>query len=359
MKRGKFIFLVLGLLLVVLALAACAGETGSTGPAGATGAAGAAGPAGAAGAAGSAGAAGVNAAETCSDCHNETTMFKGMQVQWANSLHGAGYTFERNGTSCAACHTAEGFVVAKEAGSTPTEALDAAVQNPSPVNCRTCHEIHETYSEDDWALTVTAPVTIDATGDTLDLGAGNLCATCHQPRTSYPTPVVGEGDVTFTSSRYGPHHGPQSTMVAGVGGYGEYTGTSIHYAMVEDTCVTCHMADAYGKQSGGHTMSMAYEYHEEEVQNVAGCVSCHGDAESFDIGGAMTEVEELGAELNTLLLAEGLITASGSAVPGTYTSKQAGALWNYRTVILEDRSGGVHNPGFAKFLLQTGIDALQ
>lgn len=33
--------------------------------------------------------------------------------------------------------------------------------------------------------------------------------------------------------------------------------------------------------------------------------------------------------------------------------------WNYRMVVFEDRSGGVHNPGFAKFLLETGIDALK
>jgi len=335
MTKRKWLVL-LGFIVILVAAMACSGPAGPAGP------------------------AGVDATSGCSDCHNETTVVKARQVQYENSLHGAGYTFERNGADCAACHTAEGFLVAQATGSTPTEALDAVVQNPSPVNCRTCHEIHETYSEDDWALRVTGPVTIDATGDTLDLGAGNLCGSCHQPRLSYVAPVVGAEDVTFTSSRYGPHHGPQSTLLAGIGGYGEYTGTTVHYSLVEDTCVTCHMADAYGKQAGGHTMSMAYEYHENEVQNVAGCATCHGDdVEDFDIDGAMTQIEELGNELNVLLLDAGMITSSGSAVPGTYTSAQAGALWNYRMVMLEDRSGGVHNPAYAKFLLQTGIDALE
>ncbi len=147
-------------------------------------------------------------------------------------------------------------------------------------------------------------------------------------------------------------------MLFGLAGYGEYTGSSGH-SLIEDTCTTCHMADAYGKQAGGHTMSMAYEYHGHEVANVAACGSCHSDVEDFDVNGTVTEIQALADELQGLLLAEGLLDEDGYAVTGTYTSAQAGALWNYRMVVLEDRSGGVHNPGYAKFLLETGIDALK
>ncbi len=340
-------------ILVVVMLvfgAACQGSEGPAGPAGPAGSAGSAGPAG------PAGPAAAMATATCSDCHNDTTEIKARQVQWANSLHGDGFTFERSTGTCAACHTAEGFVISQETEGVQT--LDAAVENPSPINCRTCHEIHETYTEADWALSVTEPVTIKLTGDTIDLGKGNLCASCHQPREATGLPVVGGGDQEITSTRFGPHHGPQSTMLFGLAGYGDYTGSSAH-SLIEDTCTTCHMASAYGKQSGGHTMSMAYEYHEEDVQNTAGCASCHGDIEEFNVNGALTEIEELGDELQGLLIAEGLLAESGSAIPGTYTSAQAGALWNYRMVVLEDRSGGVHNPAYAKFLLQTGINALK
>ena len=346
MRKKYLLWWGIGIILLLLMAAfimACQGPDGGTGPAGPAGPTGPAGP------------AGVMAAATCSDCHNETTLVKARQVQYEASLHGAGFTFERNGTSCAACHTSEGFMVLIETGSTT---LDAAVSDPSPVNCRTCHEIHSTYTENDWALRVTEPVDIALTGDTIDLGAGNLCATCHQPRTSYDVPVIGGGEVKITSTRFGPHHGPQSTMLFGLAGYGEYTGSSGH-SLIKDTCTTCHMADAYGKQAGGHTWSMAYEYHGHEVPNVAGCQTCHSDIEDFDVNGAVTEIEALMEELNNLLLAEGLITESGSAVTGTYTSAQAGALWNYRTVALEDRSHGVHNPGYAKFLLETALDALK
>ncbi len=105
-------------------------------------------------------------------------------------------------------------------------------------------------------------------------------------------------------------------------------------------------------------MKMEYEYHGHEIANVAGCESCHAEIEDFDRNGLQTEVQALVDELKDLLVAEGLITETGSGITGTFTSAQAGALWNYKTVT-EDRSLGVHNPQFAKFLLQTAIDTLK
>ncbi len=330
---------VLSLILLVIG---CQGSPGETGPAGSSGPAGPAGP------------AGPVAMAACSDCHNDTTLVLARQVQYANSLHGSGFTFERSGADCAICHTSEGFTERVATGSVE---IAGDIENPSPVNCRTCHEIHDTYTEADWALTTDKPVKIELTGDTIDLGKGNLCTSCHQPRWSYEIPTVGGGDVEITSTRFGPHHGPQSTMLMGIGGYGEFKGTSVH-AAVPDACTTCHMADAYGKQAGGHTMTMAYEYHGNEIANVAGCESCHSDIEGFDHNGLQTEVQGLVDELKALLVAEGLITESGSGITGTFTSAQVGALWNYKT-ITEDRSLGIHNPQFTKALLQTGIDALK
>lgn len=339
--------LVLVMIMAVLIILGCQAPDGSAGPAGPPGAAGPAGPAGPPGAA-------PVATAKCSDCHNDTTLVKARQVQYANSLHGAGYTFERNGADCAICHTAEGYTERMATGSVK---IAGAIENPSPVNCRTCHKIHDASTKDDWALTTVAPVKLQLTGDTIDLGKGNLCTTCHQPRWSYEIPKEGGGDVEITSTRFGPHHGPQSTMLTGIGGYGEFKGANVH-ATVPDGCTTCHMADAYGKQAGGHTMSMAYEYHGHEVENVAGCKSCHSDIEDFDRNGLRTEVQALIDELKDLLVAEGLITESGSGIKGTFSSEQAGALWNYKTVT-EDRSLGIHNPQFTKWLLQTAIDTLK
>ena len=333
-------------LLLSVFIAGCQGAVGPTGPAGL---AGPAGPAGTAGLTGSGGTA------ECSDCHNDTTLIKSRQVQAAASVHATGGNFERNSADCAICHTSEGFTEYIATGSLE---IAGPVENPSPINCRTCHQIHDNYTEADFALRTEAPVTLKLTGDTFDGGQGNLCASCHQPRWGNPAPEVGGGDIEITTTRYYPHYGTQSSMLLGVGGYGESTGASIHYTLVENSCTTCHMADAYGNQAGGHTMSMEYAYHGSEVANLAGCTSCHSDIESFDHNGVQTDVQALLDELKELLLADGIMSEDELTVKGTYSSARVGAYWNYKTVKYGS-SLGVHNPAYSKILLQTAIDTLK
>ena len=105
-------------------------------------------------------------------------------------------------------------------------------------------------------------------------------------------------------------------------------------------------------------MNVTYEYHDAIEENLAGCMTCHEDIESFDRNGVQTEIEELFEELHGLLVDKGLIDEEGSGIQGTFTSEQAGALWNYKTVE-EDQSMGIHNPNYTKFLLETAIEALQ
>ncbi len=355
-------------MLMVICLAfyftACEGPEGPQGPAGADGAKGDAGAAGAAGAAGVKGDKGdpgdPGAAGTagCITCHDMSTDLVARVDQWANSVHYTGGTFERNGQGCNECHTHEGFREFVATG-----AVAAAPSNPSAIGCRTCHNIHTSYERSDFSLAVTGPVDFRAdfmAGKTYNKGNSNLCVSCHQPRNA-TLPTVGGGDFTVTSSRFGPHHGPQGALLSGYGGY-EVPGSlpyanTAHTTMISDGCITCHMQEAFGRQSGGHTMKMEYEYHEAITLNVAGCQACHSGTKDFDVNGAVTEIEALGAQLEGMLVADGLLTASGSAVAGTYSANKAGALWNYRMLFIEDRSNGVHNPKYAKALLQNSIDA--
>ena len=68
-------------------------------------------------------------------------------------------TFERNGAGCAVCHTSEGFT---ERITTGTFEIAEDIDNPSPINCRTCHSIHDTYTSSDWALIGSMPNNIVA-----------------------------------------------------------------------------------------------------------------------------------------------------------------------------------------------------
>ena len=346
---------------LALLISACEGPEGPAGKDGADGATGAVGPAGAKGDKGDKGDPGdPGAAGTagCIECHDMSTDLVARLDQWSNSQHNLGGNFERNGQGCNECHTHEGFREFIATG-----AVAGPPANPTAIGCRTCHNIHTTYGEADYSLAVSGPATFRASqlaGEApYDRGNSNLCATCHQPRSStMPTP--GGGDYTVTSSRFGPHHGPQSAMLMGIGGYEvpgsmSYANTA-HTTMISNGCIQCHMAAPFGRQSGGHTMRLAYEYHEAEVANVAGCTGCHTDATDFDINGAVTEIEALATQLGDMLIADGLLTASGSAVAGTYSANKAGALWNYRTIVIEDRSKGIHNPKYTKALLTNSIE---
>jgi hypothetical protein len=281
----------------------------------------------------------------CTECHNDTTVLSGKQAAWAHSTHATGELFleEAGNKSCVGCHSGGGFKAMIAAGQKPNEPT-AGDPNPTPQDCRACHQIHKTYSTADWALTTDASVAAFApalAGATYNGGKGNLCAVCHQARRTFPAAVEGQATV---AAHYGPHSSPQSTMLLGIGGAGATVGAPMfHYTAVADTCVGCHMGS-----NGTHTFE----------PNVATCVTCHAGAEDFDIGGVQTEVEAKLASLEAALTAKGLLSAEGEAVVGTYPEAQAAALWNYEFVI-SDASSGVHNPGYANALLDAAIDALK
>jgi hypothetical protein len=212
-------------------------------------------------------------------------------------------------------------------------------------------------------LRVDDPVDLNM-GGTYDMGASNLCANCHQARTLNPAVT----DTTrILSKRYGPHHGPQSNMLAGDGGY-EFAGysypNSAHTNAVDDGCIECHMAEPYGVQAGGHTMNLVYLYHGHDEDLVDGCNvdDCHDspELEEFNRDGIMDDIDDLLDELRTALKANGLLDDDDYAVPDTLntrTKAEAGAIYNFKFV-LEDRSHGIHNANYAEALLQSSIDEL-
>jgi len=293
---------------------------------------------------------------SCSTCHNVSTDILAIKIQYEASVHANGGNFERNGTSCAPCHTSEGF---REVLSTGSDVTESSINNPTPPNCRTCHNLHTNYDYSDYTLASVNPVQLRINGETVDIDNGNLCVNCHQPLMPDPLPSVGGNDITITSPYWGPHHGTQASIFSGIGGYEisgsvQYT-SSVHGTAINDGCITCHMATAYGNQAGGHTMNMAYDYHGNSVPNTAGCKSCHADLVTFDYNGIQTEVQLLLDELKNLLLENNVIDDTGHPVIGKVSADKASALMNY-LMIINDGSYGVHNPGYTKALLQNSIE---
>jgi len=346
--RRRTLISSLALIGAAIALAACAAE-GPPGPAGPAGPAGPPGPVAAA------------ADLTCTECHNDTTLIVSKEAQFREtSVHGTGESFVRGeGTDCAGCHGTEGAKARIAAGLPPHDESVVGIVNVSPFDCRTCHQIHSTYTSGDWALTGEAqPVTLEMTGGTFDGGAGNLCANCHQIRNAAPT--AAGGNVQITSSRFGTHYGVEAAMLLGEGGLGVDGSPSTHYASVENTCVNCHMGE-----EANHTY----------LPDVDRCQACHTDAEDFDIDGVQTEVTAMLEELHILLVdakllnpetdlwgiydsATGKFSNPSADAPLTVTEAVANAMWNYKFVTY-DQSMGVHNSAYAKALLEAALEALQ
>jgi hypothetical protein len=259
-------------------------------------------------------------------------------------VHGTGESFIRGeGTNCAGCHGTEGAKARINAGLLPHDASVEGVVNVSPFDCRTCHNIHTTYTIADFSLTGgDQAVKMEYTDGTFDGGQGNLCANCHQIRNQAPT--ASGGNIEVASSRFGTHHGVEAQMLLGEGGLGVAGEPSVHYEMVENTCVACHM---------GEERSHTYE---PEVER---CVACHDDAENFDMDGVQTDVAAMLEELRAAFIAEGMMDPETGLwiAPATYPEAVANAMWNYGFVV-EDQSMGVHNSGYTMDLLQAALDAL-
>lgn len=348
--------LVLGtLILAAVLMSACAGPAGPAGPQGPAGPAGPAGPQGEPGES-------VNAADlACTECHNDTAIITGKKAPWEASGHGAGTAFleESDRNSCVFCHSGSAFSQAIAAGQNFSQ-VETGDANPTHQDCRTCHQIHVTYTSADWALETNAPVVMVTSGATFDGGSGNLCANCHQARRylagfaakdSAGAAIPGK----FTpTARFNTHYSVQADVLMGAGDFGVEGKPGAHYSMVENTCVACHMGES--------------DAHGFEPQ-LATCVACHADAEDFNVNGYLDKFEEDFKTLEAKLVEKGLLTANAD---GTFTNvtknaddspvvldaPQAQALFFYH-LVEEDGSEGIHNPTYFKALMEMALAALE
>nr|WP_321408044.1 ammonia-forming cytochrome c nitrite reductase subunit c552 [uncultured Carboxylicivirga sp.] len=335
------------------------------------------GPAGADGENGENGMDGSNGTAGCVQCHvnNENMVLKG--AMWEHSGHAEGTSWVRGtSSSCAQCHSSQGF---QEYVLTGT--VENAPSMPLPANCYTCHQIHETYTSEDWTLRNHTGVDFIQGGLNYEANNANAntCITCHQSRPVDTIDPSSSDLYTITSYRFGPHHGPQGNMIAGAGisgavELGSNTYVNSTHATSGD-CITCHMAEG-DFEIGGHTNHVSTgEWGDDKVVNSAGCVACHEDMTSDAL---MTDYVESARNSNMVLLEElhdklfelKYIDASGyvlgndgvnrasSSNPLTVSHEIAGAIYNYKFVE-EDLSMMIHNPKYARMLVNESLAVLQ
>lgn len=349
MKASRLILLLL--LLPMIALWGCEGEQGPAGPAGADGIDGIDGTDGIDGIDGTDGQDGT---VTCLECHSTANMVA-ISYEFDRSAHAAGtiaVDYAGGRASCAKCHSGNGYVEWAETGSVASD-----LTTPEPWECKTCHNVHETFEAVDFALRKAEAVTWIYDGSTFDFGDNsNVCGWCHQSRTAEPNITNPGATFTITNTHWGPHHGAMANVYAGEGfaeiaGTVAYPGGPFGHFGQGVTCVTCHMG-TYTSGTGGHTW----------WPNIANCTSCHSSATDFDIGDVQTDTQVQLDALRDLLLDQGVIEyvvedEAYEPIPGTYSMAQAQAYFNW-IGLSEDRSLGVHNPPYVNALLANSIEAI-
>ena len=323
-------------------------------------------------------------ADQCFNCHNG--QLDAMQGEWANSVHASGasvdYTSRPAPNDCQRCHNQDGFISWITTGVIPS-----TPSNAKAIGCFACHNPHE---NGDLRLRTEAPVTLKS-GVQFNVGQANLCANCHQSR-EYPTIV---DNFNITSSRFGPHHGPQGDLLMATVGYtgfpGFVSGDTEHRNYIDgdkdgamDGCIGCHMNYAQtheGYHVGGHSVNM-----KDEAGNslAADCKAsgCHDagplaftnptSGEPFDyklttgavdwdmdgvVEGYQTEMEGMLDSLLILLDYQNIYNpANGLANTGIYPDGDlVGAYWNW-ILLEEDRSKGIHNWAYTSKLIKASID---
>lgn len=309
-------------------------------------------------------------ANTCGYCHDAMTHHV-KNYEWDTSMHAnpTAYPTGPGREGCVECHSGIGFVQTHD----PDYADEEISTDAAPISCAVCHDPHNADN----------PHQVRAMGDVElgngvvvsadEAGMGALCMNCHKSRQN-----ASEYAVEY-HSHFGPHHGPQSDLLKGTGGY-EYEGVvyaafSPHMKLTGDSCVSCHMsatpADAPSRSVGGHSFRMSaaaglLENVTEDVENTAVCSACHGDVPSFNYL-AKGDYDGDGEQEGIQDEIHGLLALVGKQLPPygdeaftvteEYNTEELKAAYNC-TFIEEDKSGGVHNPKYSVQLLQSSYHAM-
>lgn len=349
-------------------MSGCEGPTGPAGPAGADG------TDGVDGTNGTDGTDGVDGNVTCLECHSaENPDIK--REEFSRSAHAAGaiaVDYAGSRTSCAACHSHEGFLEFARTGTVAEE-----IAAPTAWQCRTCHDIHQTFEQTDYALRLNDAVTTIVDANVWDEGNNNTCLNCHQARRGpgnydqyttdttftrtftgddiaiYQNAAVGPaGSITLnatsdtltvvfdvptthvytSSSHAGPHPGSQGSVWAGLIGITESTIYSAH----SDGCVKCHM----GPESG-------HSFKPKEANCTV--TDCHGGSKQPALD-AFAAREEAVAEALEAIHAVHSDEEGYHPMYASLPRDDWNAFWNW-SVLHADRSASAHNPSYCEELL--------
>lgn len=317
--------------------------------------------------------------------HGEITNNKGIMAvresshitAWKQSGHNGSKAIEASAEEgCTFCHNGTAF-------KTKNSKVKLADLNNvvTDIDCNACHGASKSVKDLNGKTPYVMP-----NGVSIDAGVGSICINCHNGRRNTADPKA------LYSTLKAPHRGPQADVLFATGGLGFDTGKvypSSPHGAIENTCVTCHMAEAkdeYGPV-GGHTFKVGAKGQE----NLNACNECHPDLTTIQrralgdydgnkkLESTQHEVEGLVALVEKALLdkyaskgVKDLVDSHGTIVFATDTTdpedpkgidskavsfEDYKAAWNL-FMVEDDGSKGIHNPAYVITLLQESYKAV-
>jgi hypothetical protein len=263
--------------------------------------------------------------------------------------------------TCGQCHSGDVFYQLRVLGEEvdTNGFVDVDTDAFTPVTCVMCHDPHAQTGNAvaptegrDYQLRFPQAVALtpsNVTADVINPERQNLCGQCHHAR-----------DRDWTATSRGPHHSNQASFY-----FGEMTTPvgqeplvesqqSLHTSQLAEQCATCHMYRRDFETEEAPTISG----HQFTVDFQA-CLACHpnpsGLVEEFhtEIQASLDDLlERFGAQ------SEWEYSTAGGPADQTGLSdelKQARFLYYY---VLNDGSLGVHNPDYARAILEKASDLL-
>ncbi len=293
----------------------------------------------------------------CGTCHPQF-------AQWQKSRHSDPLAFghaEVAGpllANCYKCHYTQGFIGAaghKNFDSFKYPMFGTKVPSDTPnVGCDVCHDPHVKTAANPYGTRKES---------------AELCVTCHEKKWQNAT-YSGTADAIGNGYHWGD--------------YSEFQGTGNHHHN-DKGCVMCHMAgdvtdsDSLGVPLVGHHTGRMRDVGPDgdpgtadDVLNVKVCQGCHPGLDTFDRNGVQTALK---AKLK--LLEQKLKAANSGFMPPFQPGKCATchrgsnlpfieetsdevlkhAYANF-SLVLNDRSFGIHNPDYLKRLLDDSLAAM-
>jgi hypothetical protein len=233
------------------------------------------------------------ASKVCAVCHGEPPRH-GRYQQWQLSKHADYELAIEEGTSsnCSRCHSANGFIqwVTELDGDAEAEVEITWTEDEiHPQTCQACHDPHDIGTTTEGAQRTNA--TVRVMGDTpetvggytaTDVGKGAVCIMCHNGRRG----LRNDQNYLRSDATRAPHPGPQGDVLMGQNAYFVQVGHRSYHADVENACVSCHMQstpppDIISYRQGGtnHTF-----YASNEI-----CSDCHAVIVAEDVQGPVEE----------------------------------------------------------------------